>query len=131
MLITIWTSIKNNSQWKEVKRIEEKKKNEFSVRQKNYLKMDNEKRKDYNRKAIPFIQIDSPSASKRQSYISVSSSEESIPVDAPLARQSRCSVDIDTVPTKLREKCEINGIDRHSSTYLDNSELRESIQDIT
>lgn len=94
--------------------------------------MDNEKRREYNRKAIPFIRIDSPSASKRQSYISASSSEESIPNDAPLARQSRCSVDIDTVPTtEYRENSDVNGIDRHSSTYLDNSELRESIQDIT
>lgn len=92
--------------------------------------MDNEKQHDNNRKAIPFIRIDSPSVSKRQSYISASSSEESIPfADAPLARQSRCSVDIDTAPAELREK--VNGIDTHSSTYLDNSELRESIQDIT
>lgn len=83
------------------------------------------------RKVVPFIRIESPSVSQRQSYISVSSSEESIPVDAPLARQSRCSVDIDTIPTKLREKCAVNGIDGHSNSYLDNSELRESIQDIT
>lgn len=94
--------------------------------------MDNEKRREYNRKSIPFIRIDSPSTSNRQSYISASSSEESIPIDAPLVRQSRCSVDIDTVPaSELREKFDVNGIERHSSSYLDNSELRESIQDIT
>lgn len=86
---------------------------------------------DSKRRKVPFIRIESPSVSQRQSYISVSSSEESIPVDAPLARQSRCSVDIDTIPAELREKYTVNGIDGHSNSYLDNSELRESIQDIT
>lgn len=87
--------------------------------------MDNMKRRD-NRRDIPFIQIDSPN---KRSYISISSSEESIPIDAPLARQSRCSVDIDTIPPEIMAKV-TNGIDRHSSTYLDNPELKESIKDI-
>lgn len=91
--------------------------------------MDNENRCESNRKVIPCIWIESPSVRNRKSYISSSGSEESIPYDAPLVRQTRCSVDIDTIPTELREKkIKVNGIDDHSNAY---SELRESIQDIT
>lgn len=89
--------------------------------------MDNLKRRQ-NRRDIPSIRIDT--AIKRQSNISITSSEESIPVDAPLVRQSRCSVDIDTISSDVIDGVS-NGTDRHSSTYLDNPELRESILDIT
>lgn len=93
--------------------------------------MENDKKqREISRRLIPFIRIDSPSSNNRQSYISISSSEESIPIDAPLVRQPRCSVDIDMIPPELHEKIKENGIDRHSSSYLDNLELRESIQEI-
>lgn len=90
--------------------------------------MDNENPRESYRKVIPCIRIESPPVRNRKSYISSSSSEESISYDAPLARQTRCSVDIDTIPTELREKIKVNGIDDYSNAY---SELRESIQDIT
>lgn len=92
--------------------------------------MENARQRENNRRAIPFIRIDSPSSNHRQSYISISSSEESIPVDAPLVRQPRCSVDIDMIPSEVSEIIRENGIDKQSSSYLDNLELRESIQDI-
>lgn len=88
--------------------------------------MDNGKR-EYNRRAIPYIRVDTLTANKHQPYISSSSSEESIPIDAPIVRQSRCSVDIDIVPMELGENVAVNGIDTHSNAY---SECRESIQDI-
>lgn len=92
--------------------------------------MNSDKQKQMNLRVVPSIQIDSPISSNRQSYISVSSSEESIPIDAPLARQIRCDVDIDTVLPKLKQKAEVNGFNEYSNSYLDNSELRESIKDI-
>lgn len=90
--------------------------------------MNSDKQKQLNLRVVPSIQIDSPISSNRQSYISVSSSEESIPIEAPLARQIQCDVDIDTVSPKLKQK--VNGFNEHSNSYLDNSELRESIKDI-
>lgn len=94
------------------------------------FKMNSDKQKQINLRVVPSIQIDSPISSNRQSYISVSSSEESIPIEAPLARQIRCDVDIDTVSPKHKQKAEVNGFNEHSNSYLDNSELRESIKDI-
>lgn len=83
-----------------------------------------------NRRDISFVRIDSLPSNNRHSYLSGSSSEESLPIDAPLARQPSCSFDIDTVPPVPNGKIQINGITKHPSTYLDNAELRESIQDI-
>lgn len=96
--------------------------------------MDN-KNREQNRKTIPYILVDSPTANIRHSNISPSSSEESIPVDAPLARQSSGSIDIDTVPTEMRATVVANGIDKRTSDYSENAresqELKESVQDIT
>lgn len=93
--------------------------------------MNSDKHSHINRwTAVPSIEVDSPASSKRQSLISASSSEESLPIGAPLARQARCSVDIDTIPSELRDKIEANGINKHANAYLDSSELRESIKDI-
>lgn len=82
----------------------------------------NEK-KQRDRRHIPFARIDVTPTNNRHSYLSGSSSEESLPTDAPLVRQPSCSFDIDTVPAVL------NG-EIHASTYLDMAELQESIQDI-
>lgn len=92
--------------------------------------MNNDKQTQIIRRAVPSIHIDSPMSSNRQSFISVASSEESIPIEAPLARQVRCSVDIDTILPEFNEKIAVNGFNRHSSSYLDNSELRDSVKDI-
>lgn len=90
-----------------------------------------DKRNNDERKHIPFIRIESP-RHRRQSNISISSdsSEESLPNDAPLARQQRCSVDIDTMTPKFEEKFQINGTHRKSNSYLDDSELNDSIHDV-
>lgn len=90
--------------------------------------MADKKQIENNRKYIPFIRIDSLPSNNQHSYTSGSSSEESLPIDAPLVRQPRCSVDIDTVPPVLTGNT--NGIGKHPSSYLDNAELRDSIQDI-
>lgn len=83
--------------------------------------MDNNKQRDNRRKSIPFIRIDSQTttitANNRISYISSSSSEESLPVNAPLVRQPRCSVDIDTISLVIVEKSDEN--DSQSSSNLD------------
>lgn len=85
---------------------------------------------------IPFMEIttnDEQQMQRRPSNISISSdgSEESIPVDAPLARQKRCSVDIDTESPQFRDKFETNGVSRQRNSYLDNPSLSESIQEIS
>lgn len=83
---------------------------------------------------IPFIEIsasDKPQIHRRPSNISISSasSEESLPFDAPLARQKRCSVDIDMIKPQADQQFQ-NGVSKQRNAYLDDMPLRESIQDI-
>lgn len=94
--------------------------------------MDNNNRRymngDKNEK-IPFIKIDSPNSIDRcSSIISINSvsSEESLPVDVPLVKQPRCSIDIDKIEL---EKSEI--IRGSRSSYLDDLQLNDSIQEIS
>lgn len=88
--------------------------------------MNNESRS----RRVPFIAVDLAELTEQKLFISSSSSEESLPVDAPLVRQQRSSVDIDTVPTVLSNDAAVNGIAKHTNAYLDCSELRESTKDI-
>lgn len=84
-----------------------------------------------HRKSIPFIRIDTSSITNNQnSYISATSSEESLPVEVPLVRQPRCSVDIDTISTVISEKSFTDGNDSHSNSYLDSPDLQETIRDM-
>lgn len=59
------------------------------------------------------------------------SSSESFPVDAPLVRQTRCSIDIDTVPPLMKSSPtqKIRMI-RGKNAYLDNLQLSDSFQEI-
>lgn len=60
------------------------------------------------------------------------SSCESLPIDAPLARQTRCSIDIDTIePLTKSIPMRKNGIAERRNTYLDNLQLSDSIQEIS
>lgn len=79
---------------------------------------------------IPFIRVENQN--RRHSNISISSdsSEESIPVNAPLVRQQRCSADIDTMTPEFSEKFLVNGVEKHRNPYLDDTELNDSIQEI-
>lgn len=91
--------------------------------------MDNGGKK--HRKSIPFIRIDTSSkANNQNSYISATSSEESLPADVPRVRQSRCSVDIDTISSVISEKSLTNGNESHSNSYLDSPDLQETIRDM-
>lgn len=90
--------------------------------------MDNNKKRENSRKDVSFIRIDCPITKHRHSNISSSSSEESLPIDAPLVRQPSSSGDIDTVLPEHTKKTHINGV-KSSNTYLDNGEFRESIRD--
>lgn len=84
-----------------------------------------------HRKSVPFIRNDSSSIVKnRSSYISDSSSEESLPVHVPLVRQPRCSVDIDTISLVISEKSLTDGNDSRSNSYLDSPDLQETIRDM-
>lgn len=84
-----------------------------------------------HRKSIPFIRIDSSSTAHNQnSYISASSSEESLPVDVPLLRQPRCSIDIDTISLVISEKSLTDGNESHSYSYLESPDLQKSIHDV-
>lgn len=92
-------------------------------------------RNENGRERVPFIQTGSPNSrrlNRRPSSISISSdsSEESIPTDAPLARQQRCSVDIDTMVSKSNVMAQINGIPKHHNAYLDNLSINDSVQNI-
>lgn len=94
-----------------------------------------DKRNENERERVPFIRTESPNSrelNRRRSIISMSSgsSEESIPINAPLARQQRCSVDIDTMLSKSNVKAQINAIPRHHDAYLDNFSINDSVQDI-
>lgn len=93
--------------------------------------MDSNKQRDDRRRHIPFIRIDSATATRNQnSYISDSSSEESLPLNAPLVRQPRCSIDIDTISLENDEKTITNGTESHSNSYLESLDLQESIKDM-
>lgn len=97
----------------------------------DYYIMD--KRNETGRERVPFIRIES--SNSRRSNISISSdgSEESIPTNAPLARQQRCSVDIDSdvvVVSKSNVKAQINGIPKSHNAYLDDLSVNDSVQDI-
>lgn len=63
----------------------------------------------------------------------LNSSCESLPTQAPLVQQPRCSIDIDTtmadaynreIPARKKATCE------HQNPYLDNMLLRESVQEL-
>lgn len=83
-----------------------------------------------HRKSIPFVRIDSsPTANNQNSYISVSSSEESLPADAPLVRQPRCSIDID-ISSVISEKSSTDRIERLSNFYLDSPDSQASTPNI-
>lgn len=89
--------------------------------------MDNNKN---HQKSIPFIDVSrSTAANHLSSYISVSSSEESLPIDAPLVRQPRCSVDIDTISINISEKSFTDEIASRTHSNLDSPDLQESIRD--
>lgn len=83
--------------------------------------------------SIPFIDNNLQTERKRrnsESDTSVSSenTEISLPIDAPIVQQRRCSNDIDTIELGYKNSRK-NGI-MHTNTYLDTSEYRDSIQDI-
>lgn len=91
--------------------------------------MDNSKN---HRKSVPFVRIDSASlANDQNSYISISSSEESLPVDAPLVRQPRCSIDIDTISSVISEKSLADEIEYYLNSHLKNPDQQGSIQNMT
>lgn len=80
-----------------------------------------------NRKSIPFIRVDASSlANGQNSYISVSSSEESLPVDAPLVRQPRCSVDIDTLSSVMSEKSLADEIECLLNSHLESPDQQSN-----
>lgn len=89
-----------------------------------------DKRNENGRERVPFIQTESSNFRQLNRRRSSGSSEESIPTDAPLARQQRCSLDIDTMVSKSNVKAEINGIPKHHNVYLDNLSINDSVQDI-
>lgn len=97
--------------------------------------MDKDKKKDNHRnsrKTIPFIRIDSSATlDDNNSCISISSSEESLLADAPIVRQPSCSVDIDMIPSLDPEKINSHRHRRLSNAYLDTSDERDSVKDIT
>lgn len=88
--------------------------------------------KKNHRKSIPFIRIDTSSMANNQNpFISSSSSEESLPVDAPLVRQTRCSADIDTISSVISEKSLTDGIEIIPYFYSENPDRQGSTQNIT
>lgn len=97
------------------------------------LKMENKKLGENRRTSIPFIRIDSTAPTTEGNnqilYISSSSSEESLPVDAPLVRQSRCSLDIDAISLMMMGE-KSDGNESHSSSYLEIPD-QKSIHDST
>lgn len=58
------------------------------------------------------------------------SSDESLPVKAPLVRQPRCSIDIDLTEPMVKPKRKI-GMTERLNTYLDSMQLSDSIQEIS
>lgn len=90
--------------------------------------MDSKKGREKSQKDVSLLRNDSTVTNRRHSNISCFSSEESLPIDAPLVRQPSSSGDIDTVLPELTKKTQINGI-KSSNTYLDDGEFREYIQD--
>lgn len=58
------------------------------------------------------------------------SSDESLPLEAPLARQPRCSIDIDTIEPIVKS-AKRDGSSGRGSAYLDISQLNDSIQEIS
>lgn len=87
--------------------------------------------KKNHRKSIPFVRIDaSLLANGQNSYISISSSEESLPVDAPLVRQPRCSVDIDTISSVMSEKSLADEIECLLNSHLERPDQQGSIQNM-
>lgn len=89
-----------------------------------------DKHHENGRERVPFIRIESKNSRGSNVSISSCSSEESIPTDAPLAHQQRCSVDIDTMISKSNVKAQINGLPKHHNAYLDDLSVNDSIQDI-
>lgn len=58
------------------------------------------------------------------------SSDESLPLEAPLARQTRCSIDIDTIEPTAKPTLK-NGINERENAYLDSMQLSDSTQEIS
>lgn len=68
--------------------------------------------------------------SRSQHSLYTDSSDESIPQEAPLARQPRCSIDIDTIEPIAKPIRKSGGIERENA-YLDSTQLIDSTQEIS
>lgn len=55
-------------------------------------------------------------------------SDESLLLEAPLARQPRCSIDIETTEPETRP---IRNINERENAYLDISQLSDSVQEMS
>lgn len=62
-------------------------------------------------------------------YSGDSDSDGNLLLEAPIARQPRCSIDIETILPMSRTQRK-HGIVEESNAYLDNLQLRDSIQEI-
>lgn len=85
--------------------------------------------------SIPFIEDPQHDGSQRRNSESETSecsenTEISLPFDAPIVEQRRCSIDIDTIAGNTISRK--NGV-MHPNNYLETAtaELKDSIQDIT
>lgn len=86
-------------------------------------------------RAIPYIdetpkpQHQLPNGSETTSCMN--SSCESLPTQAPLVRQPRCSIDIDTQTIKDLKQTRSKGLCPHQNAYLDNNAaLRDSVREL-
>lgn len=80
---------------------------------------------NFRREISPFIKIQS----KRQSTASVSSdSSDDFPIDAPLVKQRRSSVDITIVPKRITIKDSVEDLE---SAYLENSQLNDLTEELS
>lgn len=73
---------------------------------------------------------DSDYLSNPQIRLFSSSSDESLALEAPLARQTRCSIDIDTIEPIAKPKRK-NFINERENAYLDSMHLSDSIKEIS
>lgn len=85
--------------------------------------------------SIPYIddKQDKPHNNATETTGCINSSCESLPTQAPLVRQPRCSIDIDTTSLnglKQGAPARKKGICEHQNPYLDNMPLRESVQEL-
>lgn len=80
---------------------------------------------NFRKEISPFIKIQS----KRQSTASVSSdSSDDFPIDAPLVKQRRSSVDITIVPKRITIKDSVEDLE---SAYLENSQLNDLTEELS